>query len=338
LAWFYKERPTLEELLGEIQLIDQLPEHGADHLAHVYGAFEGDDREIYLVEELLFKSLQALRPLRNAERFFRFAADLSDGLASLHELHPPKVHRDLKLENCGVDYFGRAKIFDLGSVTSEGGIADQTILSKAPELFEEGALCNRQTDVWALGAVLFALWTQDYPFVQAHEALNRPRDKGGRFLFDKDVKAQAQSAAAEAKLRDRIRTSFPDGSRAILEAMLSFDPERRPSVREAANRWSEALSGWAQPTEVGSSATTGAQIQNAKAEVSAYLRAYIGCEVGMSTVQWERVCKTIQDLENQLETSQFKGLRELQSQVGALREKDQDSANILRRSAQSSAA
>jgi len=173
--------------------------------------------------------------------------------------------------------------------------------------------------------------------VRANEALNRPRDKASRVLFDKEVKAQAQASEAEAQLRSRIRTSFPHESRAILESMLSFNPKNRPSAKEAAQRWREALSGWAQPTGLGGSATTAPQIRDAKAEVEAYLRAFIRREVGMSTVQWQRICKSIDDLQNRLEPSQLQDLRELQSQARLVREKVQDSAETLRRTAQSSA-
>jgi len=77
--------------------------------------------------------------------------------------------------NCGIDHFGTAKIFDLGSVTSEGRTIRGTVLSRAPELFAQGATCTKASAVWAMGAVLFALRTGgDYPFVTRHEVRTKP--------------------------------------------------------------------------------------------------------------------------------------------------------------------
>ena len=81
-----------------------------ENVAQLYRAFKGADGDLYLEEELLYRPLEALAPLKMVDRFFRIARDLCNGLASLHHLN--WVHRDLKLDNCGIDHFGTAKIFD----------------------------------------------------------------------------------------------------------------------------------------------------------------------------------------------------------------------------------
>jgi serine/threonine protein kinase len=174
LARFIKE-PKAVELFDEIKfLLRGDKKNPLENVAQLYDAFKGEDGDIYLLEELLYRPLENLAPLTMVDEFYGIARDLCVGLASLHRRG--RVHRDLKLDNCGIDYFGTAKIFDLGSVTSEGGTVKGTTLSRAPELFATGAKCTKASDVWAMGAVLFALRTGgDYPFVTRQQAQKRPR-------------------------------------------------------------------------------------------------------------------------------------------------------------------
>jgi serine/threonine protein kinase len=90
------DQPSTDKLLEELRIRHRLTEQPAQNVARIYGPFKGDDGQVYLAEE-----------------FLRIARDLCEGLAALHQLEPPLVHRDLKLDNCGVDYVGQAKIFDL---------------------------------------------------------------------------------------------------------------------------------------------------------------------------------------------------------------------------------
>ena len=54
-----------------------------------------------------------LPPLSFARRL-RLATDLARGVAFLHGLQPPLIHRDLKPQNCLIDHAGALKIADLG--------------------------------------------------------------------------------------------------------------------------------------------------------------------------------------------------------------------------------
>jgi serine/threonine-protein kinase len=98
------------------------------------------------------------RPSR--EKALEIARQLCAGLAAAHEIGV--LHRDLKSANVMIDGRGRARITDFGLAAfaheREGqGIAG-TPTYMAPELFD-GAPSSTRTDIYALGAVLYELFT-----------------------------------------------------------------------------------------------------------------------------------------------------------------------------------
>ena len=234
LARFIKQ-PTYLELFEEIKLL--LPDArqaSLENVAQLYRVFKGEDGDIYLEEELLYRPLESLAPLKMVDEFFGIARDLCKGLASLHGAG--RVHRDLKLDNCGIDHFRTAKIFDLGSVTSEGGTVKGTTLSRAPELFAANARCTKASDVWAMGAVLFALRTGgNYPFVAKEEAKARPQNDGAaRKRLDKMVRDRASDPKSDSELQEHIKEEFPNGSGKLMMAMLQFEAAMRPTADQCA--------------------------------------------------------------------------------------------------------
>jgi len=314
----FMEQPNGIDFFDEIKLLFRpQPEHVLKNVARLYPPFKGDDGDIYIPEELLYRALETLAPLKMVDQFFRIALDLCTGLATLHQLD--MVHRDLKLDNCGIDHFGSAKIFDLGSVTSEGGKVKGTTLSRAPELFAADAKCTKQSDVWAMGAVLFALRTGgDYPFVSKGEAKSRPLDGEARERFDKMVDERVHDPNAEFALRLRISEEFPNGSGKLLTQMLGFDLTERPSAVDCAEEWRKLLRPWIAAAPLLEQADTPDVIFE---DVSAYLNAVLRETAGMSSLQWERVLTTIEKLErSNLDESRLLKLHELRKNVGEKRQ------------------
>ena len=309
LAMFIEE-PRGTALYNEIKLLlerrNQLP-----NVAGLYALFKGADGKLYLEEELLYRPIEALAPLKMVDRFYRIAWDLSKGLDSLHQLN--LVHRDLKLDNCGIDHSGTAKIFDLGSVTSEGKGVEGTTLSRAPELFAADATMTKSSDVWALGAVLFALRTGgNYPFVTKEEARTRPMDGPERKRFDKMVQEKASDPKAEAYLRERIEREFPNGSGSLMREILSFDPVKRPPAAVCAERWDTLLRSWTAMPPMGEATSAERDYEDTVAYLSAVLRG----SAAMSSLQWERLTSaTEKSLESELDTAKKSTLQDLRRRV-----------------------
>ncbi|MBK3663628.1 protein kinase [Bradyrhizobium diazoefficiens] len=225
----------------------------AGYLAKFYGFQQGQDGRFFIIEELLDRPLEGLAPLNDIVQFVRIARDLARGLVCLHD--SKLVHRDLKLDNCGLDHQLRAKIFDLGSVTSDGGDVRGTVFTRAPELFSisSGAQCDYQTDVWALGAALFALRTGDYPFVFSSEirerkiisdqvrtkAIDEATGKLKKEALNKVVAGRILDQSAASELRARVHHSLRGRSEEILNSMLEFDRQKRISTKDAEAAWSK---------------------------------------------------------------------------------------------------
>ena len=224
------------------------------YLTKFHLIFEGLDGRKWILEELFERSLSQESPLSEAGRFARIARDLSRAVSCLHS--QGYVHKDIKLDNCGLDYRDTAKIFDIGSIAREGSARPHTILSRAPELLLEGGTdadamlsYTKQSDIWALGATLFALRTGRYPFVNTAElaeraTLSRQVAEGNisradaqvhKAKLDKEVVAQAAARNAGSKLANEVARLFGGEMGALLTRMLSFG--ERPTIEECDEKW-----------------------------------------------------------------------------------------------------
>jgi serine/threonine protein kinase len=83
-------------------------------------------------------------------------------------LHSQNIaHGDLKLDNIILDKLQRPKLIDFGHAHTARynyGPKRGTMAYAAPELFQEKAVDTHAVDVWALGIVLFAMITGDFPY------------------------------------------------------------------------------------------------------------------------------------------------------------------------------
>jgi len=89
-------------------------------------------------------------------------------VAALHE--EDICHRDLKLENILIDEEdNKIKIIDFGmadKVDKEKGIEGYhgTLQYLAPEVVEKKDSYTEKCDIWSMGVILYALFTQKFPF------------------------------------------------------------------------------------------------------------------------------------------------------------------------------
>lgn len=224
------------------------------YITSVGNIFRGQDGRWWIDEELLQRPLSSVAPLRAIGLLSRYARDLCLGLSFIHK--QKLTHGDLKLDNCGIDQSGRAKIFDIGSLTSSNTGGPFNVFTRPPEAFStseigEEILLSPQSDVWSLGATIIALRTGRYPFVtrqevEAREGINsdvihkRMTPEAARKLknqMDVDIRSRVLDSKVEVVVFEMVDTYFGGTQAATLKRMLSIDPQERPSAAEAAQMW-----------------------------------------------------------------------------------------------------
>jgi len=107
---------------------------------------------------------------------------IADALAYLHSQKPPIIHRDLKPENIIITPqniamlvdFGVAKVYDPALKTTIGARAVTPGFSP-PEQYGQGTTDNR-SDIYALGATLYTLVTNQEPVESIQRTLRVPLD------------------------------------------------------------------------------------------------------------------------------------------------------------------
>lgn len=295
----YKQQTNIEVHLADLAILMRLKSGAkefSEYLAHPEAFFIGEDGKTYFAEELLSRPLDRLAPVRSGERFLRIARDLCRGLQCLHQEN--LVHRDLKLDNCGIDFAGRAKIFDLGNATSEPGDVKGTIFTRPPELFN-GAKHGKSCDIWSLGATLFAVRTGEYPFVTQEEVARRPtlqavQDGGAsKKKMDDAVRSRIRATGAENRLFAKIDEQCPGQAADVLKSMLAFDPAQRQTADIYADKWSGILMDWFSPS---SSAPQADDFGRKLAAAEKYLKLVLSGDITVTDRQYSAAQVAIEDL------------------------------------------
>ncbi len=197
-------------LMNEVRLARQIT-HPA--VCRVFDVGESDGRVFFSMELVEGEDLATL--LRRAgrlpvERVIEIGRQLCDGLTAAHA--QGVLHRDLKPANVLVDARGRIVITDFGIAVLRSSTPRHTLIGTpgymAPEQLVAGAALSEQTDLYALGVVLYEL-------IMGHH----PSEDGAR--SDHAVRPSTVIAGIS-----------PGLERAILQA-LSPDPQLRPASAAA---------------------------------------------------------------------------------------------------------
>jgi hypothetical protein len=162
--------------------------------------------------------LVAFQGLLSAEEAATIGQELCSALAAVHDAG--LVHRDVKAQNVIREPKGRVVLMDFGAgqliADAVGGGGAGTPLYLAPEMFAD-APASAQTDVYALGVLLYYLVTAGYP-----------------------VPARSIEELKEAHARGRqrpllvARPGLPRGFVTVVEKMLAVDPaDRYQTAHEA---------------------------------------------------------------------------------------------------------
>ncbi|CAG9460528.1 unnamed protein product [Pedinophyceae sp. YPF-701] len=156
------------------------------------------------------------------------ACDIASGIAHLHSLDPPMMHRDVKPSNAFVDARGRACLADMGlarrvardgePLTGETG----TYVYMAPEVWRHEPY-SQAVDVFSFGVLLAELATQTPPY-------------SGMYLSP----VQIATSVADGGARPQPPDALPRAS-ALCKACWASDPAARPSMDEVAREMPEVL-------------------------------------------------------------------------------------------------
>jgi hypothetical protein len=205
------------------------------NVCRVYDIGEVDDRTYLTMEYIDGEDLASL--LRRigrvpANKALEIARQLCAGLAAAHDRG--LLHRDLKPANVMIDGRGQARITDFGlAASTEAGPAGTgsadaeaelsgTPAYLAPERFD-GKAASVQSDLYALGLILFELYT-------GKTALNATTLDGWRRAHAASVPSHPSALVSEIE---------PAVERAILRC-LEKDPAKRPA---SATRLAASLPG-----------------------------------------------------------------------------------------------
>jgi len=206
-------------LLREARLASQL---NHPHIAAIYDLGEEDDCAYIVMEYVEGLALSDIIPFGGipGEQLGRYGAQIGSALAFAHD--HGVIHGDLKGSNIIVTPEGDIKLLDFGlgrriprngmaKVTSsclplaDGGAAAGTLPYLAPEVLR-GHPSSRESDVWALGVLLYQMATGELPF-------------NGGTPFELSVEIMVGAPAKLAQL--------PEPFRAKLRTCLEKDPNAR---------------------------------------------------------------------------------------------------------------
>jgi len=207
-----KDQSWRDQFFAEVRMARQVSH---PNVCRVYDVGESDGRLFLSMEFVDGEDLASL--LRRIGRLpddkaVEIAQQLCSGLAAAHR--SGVLHRDLKPSNVMIDGKGRARITDFGLAIAAAD-ADQTKPAGtpgyvAPELFS-GAVSSVQSDLYALGLVLYELFT-------GKKAFDAPN------LADLYRKQTETNPTPPSSL---IKNFDPAVERAILRC-LDHDPAQRP--------------------------------------------------------------------------------------------------------------
>lgn len=158
---------------------------------------------------------------------------ITTGVAMCHHLHPPLIHRDIKIENVLIDANGTYKLCDFGSSVEYSGVPKNgqelqllhldimqhtTPQYRAPEMIDlsRGFPIDDKLDIWALGVFLYKLCYYTTPFELPQQ----------RTLQDLEQLILHSSTT----LRFPHSPPFSPRLQNVIKCCLREDPRRRPNA------------------------------------------------------------------------------------------------------------
>lgn len=222
------EVDAMKRLRGHDNIVRYIDSHAARMADDANGSSGG--YEVFLLMEYCSKNglidfmNTRLRDQLTEPEVLKIMYDITSGLASMHYLDPPLIHRDLKIENVLISADGTYKLCDFGSVSpvlrppkssQEYHILEEDIQRhttaqyRSPEMIDiyRGHPIDEKCDIWALGVFLYKLCYYTTPFEK-----------------------EGQLAILHARFEFLPRPNYSDRLKRVISALLREDPRNRPNV------------------------------------------------------------------------------------------------------------
>ncbi|KHJ35010.1 putative serine threonine-protein kinase [Erysiphe necator] len=225
LASMRTEVETMKKLKGHRHIVTYYDSHASQ--------LKGGGYEVFLLMEFCnegglinFMNTRLQNRLTEPE-ILNIFSDVAVGVACMHYLKPPLLHRDLKVENILITTKGgkrKFKLCDFGSTAPpqpagstsaecrsiEEDIQKHTTLQyRSPEMVDvyRKYPIDEKSDIWALGVLLYKLCFYTTPF-----------------------EAQGQLAILNASFTFPDYPIFSDRLKALIRSMLREPPKLRPNI------------------------------------------------------------------------------------------------------------
>ncbi|KAK3726034.1 Ark- serine/threonine protein kinase [Vermiconidia calcicola] len=227
LANMRTEVETMKKLKGHRHVVTYMDSHASQ--------LKGGGYEVFLLMEYCaggglidFMNTRLQHRLTEPE-ILKIFGDVAEGVACMHYLKPPLLHRDLKVENVLIGKSANSgtpiyKLCDFGSTASprpaaktaeEGRLIEEdvqkhtTMQYRSPEMIDvwRKQPIDEKADIWALGVFLYKLCYYTTPF--------------------EDV---GQMAILNASYKYPSYPNFSDRLKKFIGSMLKEDPKHRPNI------------------------------------------------------------------------------------------------------------
>ncbi|KAG9190887.1 Serine/threonine-protein kinase [Alternaria panax] len=225
LANMRTEVETMKKLKGHSKIVTYMDSHASQLKTGGY--------EVFLLMEFCsggglidFMNTRLQHRLTEPEILHIFS-DVVEGVATMHYLKPPLLHRDLKVENVLITTEGGNKIYklcDFGSTApprpaattaAEGRLIEDdvqrhtTLQYRSPEMIDvyRKQPIDEKSDIWALGVLLYKLCYYTTPFEEV-----------------------GQMAILNASFKYPAYPQFSDRIKKLIGSMLRENPQQRPNI------------------------------------------------------------------------------------------------------------
>ncbi|KAK9374672.1 kinase-like domain-containing protein [Lipomyces chichibuensis] len=216
------EVDTMRRLKGHRNVVSYIDSHASHLKAGGYEVF-------LLMEYCSGGGLIDLMNTRLQDRFteseiLNIFSDIVEGVACMHYLEPPLIHRDLKVENVLISGDGHCKVCDFGSSSKVVGPAmtghecriieddiqrHTTMQYRSPEMVDvyRRLPIDEKSDIWALGVLLYKLCYYTTPFEE-----------------------QGQLAILNATFKFPPHPPYSERIKGLITVMLRENPRDRPNI------------------------------------------------------------------------------------------------------------